>query len=295
MLQGNALKEASRRLAADLRARMAETQHGVGTFADHVLLAFIAHLEQGDEEQGDESVSWEDRVAGSGDSIEREALQRLQRLVNRREQGRFVEYPERAQAPDGVHGNCDVGYFDMVMSQGEVDCLQWKGRPLFKTVYDVSLYPMLLWALKPKTIIELGSGTGASAIWLADLAAMFGIGSHVHSVDLQTPAVQHEPISFIKGDCETIADVLDEAFLRSAPHPWMVIEDAHVNVLGVLRHLHPYIRQGDYVVVEDSAGKQDEIRRFLSREPDCYKVDTYYTDFFGRNATCAQDSILVRT
>ncbi len=25
-----------------------------------------------------------------------------------------------------------------------------------------------------------------------------------------------------------------------------------------------------------------------------YKVDTRYTDFFGRNATCAVDSILVR-
>jgi len=38
----------------------------------------------------------------------------------------------------------------------------------------------------------------------------------------------------------------------------------------------------------------DDIGKFLVQEPDCYKVDTYYTDFFGRNVTCAQDSILVR-
>jgi len=63
----------------------------------------------------------------------------------------------------------------------------------------------------------------------------------------------------------------------------------------VLRHFHPCVRQGDYVVVEDSASKKDEITRFLMGAPGCYVVDTYFTDFFGRNVTCAQDSIFVRT
>ena len=180
---------------------------------------------------------------------------------------------------------------------GRIDALKTalqRMQLLFKTVYDFSLYPMLLWALKPATIIELGSGTGASAVWLADVAAMSGLGSNVYSVDLTKPALQHDRVRFIEGDCLAIETVFDREFLSSAPHPWLLVEDAHVNVYGVLTHFHPHLRTGDYVIVEDSAEKQGEIRRFLAQAPG-YKVDTCYTDFFGRNATCAQDSILVRT
>lgn len=291
--QGDALKQAVRALAADLRAKMDGAQNGVGTFGDHALIGFAAQLEQ-----LDQALPWEDSLSRLSGSIEelQGALQRLRLLAHRRVQGRFVDYHERTRVvPGGLHGPSDVRYFDMVLSQGVFDCLQWKGMPLFKTVYDFSLYPMMLWALKPRTIIELGSGTGASAVWLADLAATFGIGSDVYSVDLRKPELEHAHIRFIEGDCRAIDEVFDEDFLRNAPRPWMLIEDAHVNVYGVLSHFHPYVEPGDYVVVEDSAGKQDEIRRFLERQPDCYKVDTHFTDFFGRNATCAQDSILVRS
>jgi|CXWL01.1.fsa_nt_gi cephalosporin hydroxylase len=291
-LQGDVLKQAIRTLAQDLRAKMERTQNGVGTFSDHAMVGFVMQLEQLDQTQ-----TWEDNVAHLSSSVEdlRQGLHRLQLLVSRRGQGRFVDYQERTgAAPGGVYGTSDLGYFDMVMSQGVFDCMQWKGMPLFKTVYDFSLYPMMLWALKPRTIIEIGSGTGASAVWLADLASTFEIDSEVYSVDLHAPDLTHDHVRFIQGDCREIRTVFDEDFLRDAPHPWLVIEDAHVNVSGVLSHFHPYVEPGDYVVVEDSAGKQEDIRRFLEQGPHGYKVDTYFTDFFGRNATCAQDSILVR-
>jgi cephalosporin hydroxylase len=56
----------------------------------------------------------------------------------------------------------------MLMSQGTTACLEWKGKPLFKTVFDYAMLPMLLWELKPATVFEIGSGAGASAIWMAD-------------------------------------------------------------------------------------------------------------------------------
>ena len=288
---GEELKQAIRALAGELRNKIDGPQHGVGTFADHAAIGFIGQLEQ-----LDPSLSWEDNVADLSGRIDalKTALQRIQLLVRRRSQGRFVAHEARFRGPGGVHGSSDIGYFDMVASQGVFDCLQWKGLPLFKTVYDFSLYPMLLWALKPATIFELGSGTGASAVWLADVTAMAGITGEVYSVDLVKPALQHDRVHFVEGNCQTIERVFELEFLSTAPHPWLLIEDVHVNVGGVLAHFHPYLRQGDYVIVEDSAEKQDEIRRFLAQAPG-YKVDTYYTDFFGRNATCAQDSILVRT
>ena len=292
LLQGEALKQAGRRLVTELQAKIEGAQHGVGTFSDHALIDLIGKLER-----LDQALSWEASVAQVSSSLEdiRLTLQRLQLLLARRAQGRFVDYQERSQAmPRGAYGSSDLNHLDLNMSQGAFDCMQWKGMPLFKTAYDFSIYTMMLWALRPATIIELGSGAGASAIWLADLATTFGIDSTVYSVDLKRPDAHHDGVTFIEGDCARIDIILDEEALRAAAHPWLIIEDAHVNVYGVLRHFHSYVVPGDYVVVEDSAGKQDDIRRFLTERPGAYNVDTQYTDFFGRNVTCAPDSILVR-
>ena len=48
---------------------------------------------------------------------------------------------------------------------------------------------------------------------------------------------------------------------------------------------------GDYLIVEDSEGKQSEIVDFLFNAKNTYKTDNYYLDFFGRNNTCCVDSI----
>jgi cephalosporin hydroxylase len=74
----------------------------------------------------------------------------------------------------------------------------------------------------------------------------------------------------------------------------VVIEDAHVNIGGILEHLHAFLEVGDYVIVEDVEAEA-ELLRFLSKHPGAYKVDTRYTDYFGHNTTCAPDQILVRT
>ena len=71
------------------------------------------------------------------------------------------------------------------MSQGTTACLAWKGSPLFKTVFDFAILPMLLWELKPASVFEIGSGAGASARWIADILKSFGINGAVYSVDIK--------------------------------------------------------------------------------------------------------------
>ena len=57
-----------------------------------------------------------------------------------------------------------------------------------------------------------------------------------------------------------------------------------------------YLSPGDYLVVEDSDVKRDDASAVsLQRIPARYLVDTRFTDNFGRNATCAANSIFVRT
>lgn len=294
LLQGDALKEATRKLWSEVLTKVEGPQNGVRTAADNALLDLIWFLEQLD----DEDLPWEESVMQLNTNVReqiRPALRRLQLLLNRTSQGRFVAFPERIQnAPGEIRNSSDICDADFARSQGAFHCMQWKGMPLFKTVYDFSIYPMMLWTLKPATIFELGSGTGASAIWLADLTRSFGISSQIYSVDLKQPELRIENVHFVEGDCQKIDTVFDEDLLRKASHPWLLIEDAHVNVYGVLSHFHSYLAPGDYVVVEDSTEKQDDIKKFLLEKPGCYKVDTLYTDFFGRNATCAYDSIFVR-
>ena len=64
---------------------------------------------------------------------------------------------------------------------------------------------------------------------------------------------------------------------------------------AVLEQFHPSLLPGDYLVVEDSDVKRQAIREFVGGHPGDYLVDTRFTDFFGRNATCAADAIFVRT
>jgi len=55
-----------------------------------------------------------------------------------------------------------------------------------------------------------------------------------------------------------------------------------------------FLVKGDYLFIEDSLYKGDDLKSFLSKRPQRYLVDAHYTDFFGRNATSAINSILIR-
>src|SRR5262249_51663024 len=77
----------------------------------------------------------------------------------------------------------------------------WRGLPLFKTAFDFAIYPQLLQELRPRTILEIGSGSGASALWLADLAPTLGLDAVVHSVDIPPATAEHAGVRFYRGDC----------------------------------------------------------------------------------------------
>ncbi len=197
----------------------------------------------------------------------------------------------------------------------------WKGIRALKDPLDLALYSNLLWELKPRTIIEFGSYSGGSAVWLADTLRSFGLDGRVYSIDndpalLDPRARAHPDVSFLHGDCARVASVLPPALLAELPHPWLVIEDAHVNLTGLLGYLHDTgLQPGDYLIVEDTnpeipaatgaaglpdayepfgTAKLEELTRFLQTHRHAYAVDTYYTDFFGYNATWNWNSYLRR-
>jgi cephalosporin hydroxylase len=298
LISGDALKAATVKFFSETKAKVQQEQNGLLSIFDSWFTRVVKALIPLDGGR-----PWEDSVReyaaqwpAQGQSLQWD-LNRLRLFLDRRQQGRFVEFSEREQSAVHYHPKYGTEFgIDVVLTwQGAPALMRWRDMPLLKTVFDFAIYPALIAELRPRTIFEIGSGAGGSAVWFADHMAFGGIEGRVHSVDLVKAGLQHPNVSFHQGDCSDPERLFDPELLNAEPHPWLVVEDAHHNVAAVIERMHEFVLPGDYLVIEDSEVKRPDIRKFLGSHPGNYLVDTRFTDFFGRNATCAGDSIFVRT
>lgn len=293
MISGEELKAAAARFTEWQHENIPTAQRGAFSVFDKWFTRVTARFAQ-----LDPGKPWEDSVGEQAEHAPGLAweLQRLRQFLDRWARGRFASFAERdaARANYDARFGTEFGADVLLACQGAPNLMRWRGLPLFKTAFDFAIYPQLLQELRPRTVLEIGSGSGASALWLADLARIFELDAAVHSVDIRPAAAEHPHVRFYRGDCRMPETLFPGEVLAQAPRPWLVIEDAHQNVTGVLAWLHDRLAPGDYLVVEDSDVKRPELAAFDAAHPGRYKVDTRYTDFFGRNATCANDSIFVR-
>ncbi|HLH91914.1 MAG TPA: CmcI family methyltransferase [Xanthobacteraceae bacterium] len=291
LISGNELKAAAARFTEWQHENIPTAQRGAFSVFDKWFTRVTARFAQ-----LDPSKSWEESVGEQGAPGLAWELLRLRQFLDRWARGRLVSFAERDEARvnyDARFGT-EFGVDVLLACQGAPNLMRWRGLPLFKTAFDFAIYPQLMQELRPRTIFEIGSGSGASALWLADLTQTFDLDAMVHSVDIRPAAAEHARVRFYRGDCREPGGLFPAEVIAQAPHPWLVIEDAHQNVAGVLAFFHERLQSGDYLVVEDSDVKRDVLAAFDAAHPGQYMVDTRYTDFFGRNATCANDSIFVR-
>jgi cephalosporin hydroxylase len=180
----------------------------------------------------------------------------------------------------------------------------YKGVPTYKDPFDLALYQMLLWEQRPRALIEIGSKWGGSALWFADVLNNFGVDYRIHSIDLEPPLGRDIPrVTFHRGDGRDLSAALPKALLAALPRPLMVIEDADhraATTLAVLRFFDPWLRPGEYIVIEDgivddlfddaglaglSGGPRTGIADFLAERGADYEIDARLCDFFGPNMT----------
>jgi cephalosporin hydroxylase len=178
----------------------------------------------------------------------------------------------------------------------------WRGVPMLKHPIESALYPQLLWAVKPRTIFEIGTSSGGSAIFLSDVLGAQGGNCQVITLDIRVPDPPIRPINveFLYGDACDLGQVLTPEKLAGCERPWLVIEDAsHVyeHTLAVLRFFDPLMRSGEYVVVEDgnvldmgddarfNGGPGRALSEFLAVKGADYEIDRGYCDRFGHNLT----------
>lgn len=88
---------------------------------------------------------------------------------------------------------CDIDYDLLMKIQRGALAYTYRGVPLLKDPFDLALYPMLLGRERPRTLIEIGTHMGGSALWFADQGALLGLELKVLSVDLEVPETTHGP------------------------------------------------------------------------------------------------------
>lgn len=180
---------------------------------------------------------------------------------------------------------------------------QYRQIPLYKSPFDLVLYLQLIARLRPNTIIELGSSSGGSALWFADMLSLHGIEPRIISVDNELTTRFKDPrIEFIKGDVMQLGEVLTNTFLERLPRPWLVVEDSahfYETCLEALRFFDRHLMSGEYMVIEDGVvaalpqavygryqnGPNRAVARFLDEQAGRYEVDLELCNFYGRNVT----------
>lgn len=204
----------------------------------------------------------------------------------------------------------DIPYDLLMKIQQGTMTYRYRGIPMQKNPFDLALYPLLLERARPRTLIEIGSFAGGSALWFADQGRQLGLDLRVYSVDLQEPVgVSHPSVTFLRGDARDLANILTPPFLQDMARPLMVVEDSsHIagTTSAVLDFFDPWLRPGEYIVIEDGilsdmrvadlyeGGPLRAIHDFLARTSGRYEVDRGLCDYFGRNVTWNVDGYLRR-
>lgn len=166
-----------------------------------------------------------------------------------------------------------------------------------KSPFDYVLYQMLLFETKPDLVIEIGTNSGGSALYYADLLSLIGKGE-VHTIDIvdirPEIIINDDRITYFSEGWENYPIALAQNYDKI-----LVIDDGshhYEDVLGVLKKFSPLLKKGDYFIVEDgivdklgkkrayNGGPQRAIKEFLNTNTD-FEIDRKWCDFFGTNTT----------
>ena len=171
----------------------------------------------------------------------------------------------------------------------------WLGTPAQKCPLDLWIYQELLHELQPAVIVETGTASGGSALFLASICDLLGQGSIV-SVDIEARPGRptHERITYLTGSStapEIRARV--EEFVGDRAPVLVILDSNHErdHVLEELRIYAPLVTPGSFVIVEDTnvnghpvspdfgPGPMEAVREFL-RSSDDFSVDWRREKFF---------------
>ena len=129
----------------------------------------------------------------------------------------------------------------------------YKGIPFLKDAISQHMYLKLIDEVKPKTIIDLGTAAGGSAMWFYDISRAHS-DCQIVTIDLQDmrhqTCMEQSNICFIQEDVGNAAAL--KSILETRPHPWILSEDCHAPSALVMQTFAPHMTDGDYIIFEDT-------------------------------------------
>ena len=157
-----------------------------------------------------------------------------------------------------------------------------------KDPMTLSIYMMMIQDLKPKTILEFVTYDGGSALWMEDTMKSLSLDYKIHTFDINPERVKlpkDSKVKYHKLDNNKINAFINESrdLFENIESPILIIEDSHVNVDEVVKSIDPFLRSGDYLVIEDALDEkkyQETIQSENGIRNLNYEVDTFYCDFW---------------
>ncbi|MFS0593221.1 CmcI family methyltransferase [Cytobacillus horneckiae] len=256
-------------IASSVKEKVVETQNGIPTFFDNLII--------------NHSTFYLNNISKDYSTLERAIT-----TLDLKGGERFVDLSKRVKE----YPFSDLDAYSRVCSQGVLNCIKWRNKPLFKSSQDFVIYNLLIAELRPSTIIEIGSTEG-SLFWLNDICLMNNIEVDIIGFDKRKLPYLDARIKTYQGDLANIESILTKEILSEIKHPVLIIEDAHMYIGKVINYLKEFLLPNDYFIIEDSISKQNDILdSFINDTEGKFLVDTYYTDFFGINTVSSVNSIL---
>jgi cephalosporin hydroxylase len=159
----------------------------------------------------------------------------------------------------------------------------WLGRMIATPPTDLIAYQEILWRVRPDWVIEIGTGDGARALFLASMCELLGHGT-VLSIDAAPPPadVMHPRLQFHCGVAQETATLDAVRALTGDPgaaHALVVLGATadRATTFAQFEAYSPFVPVGSYVVVADTivnghpvwpafgAGPAEAVKQLLAR------------------------------
>jgi cephalosporin hydroxylase len=147
-------------------------------------------------------------------------------------------------------------YYDGLRRNGTWSDTRWLGVPTQKNPLDLWVYQEILFETRPEIVVETGTASGGSALYLASLCDLLGTGRVISvDIDVVEGRPEHERITYLTGSStseEIVAKVREQA--AGAASVMVVLDSDHRkgHVLDELRLYSALVTVGGYLVVEDT-------------------------------------------
>lgn len=194
--------------------------------------------------------------------------------------------------------------------------LHYRDTQISKNVFDLWNYQRVIFEMRPALIIEFGFRYGGTTRFFADYCKTINLNATILSVDIESLIAQeildeHPNIEIMEMSStdERVGKRIGELCASlGGGSKFVILDSCHEtnHVLGEMEIIRPHMKQGDYLIVEDSNlnghpihptrpgdGAWGAIEAYFKKNPDDYKHDYKREEFFG--FTFAPNGYLIKT